>query len=483
MLDALIVFDQDGVIKTVNQSALCLLGYEENELIGGSIELILPSGRPGINDLLEKGFVRNVEKTYHSKDGSKIAVLFSGSVMRDDSGDIQEIVCVAQDITEYKKAEEELRNSEERLKILFEHAPDAYYLSDLKGNFVDINKTAEKITGYKKDELIGKNFLELKLLSPERVLKVIEILAENALGNATGPDEFTLNRKDGSQVMVEMRTFPVEIKHKTLVMIIAHDITNRKRAEAELRQRFEIEKQMVKELEEKTAELSHSNEELNTFIFASAHDLKAHAVSIQGFSSILMTDYANRFDEDSQMYIKRIYKNSESMGILIDDLLDMARIGRLEEPEELVNISDLISGLVDQLSSQLEARGTKLIIKGAMPTIWCNAVGMSQIFNNLITNANKFMGADNKSPTIEIGCCSKDGYHEFYVRDNGIGISKEYHKRVFLIFQRLNDIETEGTGLGLTIVKRRVERFGGKIWIDSDVGQGTTVYFTIAKTR
>ena len=379
------------------------------------------------------------------------------------------------------RAEHELRNSEERLNALFEHAPDAYYLGDLKGKFVDSNRAAEEITGYQKDELIGKDFLELNMLSPEQMLKMIEILAENALGNSTGPDEFSLTRKDGSHIMVEIRTFPVDINQKTLVLGMAHDITNRKRTEEALKRQFEVEKQIVKDLEERTAELSRSNEELNTFIFAAAHDLKAHVVSFQGFSSILLNDYENQFDEKSRMYIERIHKNSERMGVLIDDLLSLSEIGRIEEQNKLTNISDLISKVISELSPELYERGTRLIVKDEMPVIWCDPMGMHQVFVNLISNAGKFIGADNRSPTIEIGYSSQNGYHKFYVKDNGIGINEKYHGSIFNIFQRLSDMETEGSGLGLAIVKKRIECFGGKIWIDSAEGQGTVVYFTVPK--
>ena len=141
---------------------------------------------------------------------------------------------IRNEITEHKQAEEELRSSEERLRILFEDAPDAYYLNDLKGNFLDGNKATEKIIGYKKEELTGKSFLKLKLLSPAQMPRAAAGLARNALGKASGPDEYVLNRKDGSQVPVEIRTFPVKIKGKTVVLGIARDITERKRAEEEI---------------------------------------------------------------------------------------------------------------------------------------------------------------------------------------------------------------------------------------------------------
>jgi urea ABC transporter urea binding protein len=145
--------------------------------------------------------------------------------------------------TELKKAKEELESSWERLRILFEFAPDAYYLNDLKGNFVDGNKAAEEIIGYRKDKLIGQNFLKLKLLSPNQIPKAAKLLAKNALGKSTGPDEFTLNRKDGEQIVVEIKTFPIKINNRSLVLGIARDITKRKRDESEIRRLSQAVKQ------------------------------------------------------------------------------------------------------------------------------------------------------------------------------------------------------------------------------------------------
>lgn len=233
------------------------------------------------------------------------------------------------------------------------------------------------------------------------------------------------------------------------------------------------------ELEVKAKELADSNNELNSFVYTVSHDLKAPLVSIQGFSTILMNDYKDRFNENERMYLERIQKNSERMGSLIEALLELSRIGRINGQERITNISDVISEIADELSPQLREKGTKLVIKSEMPSLRCDQTRISQVFANLIGNANKFMGDDNKNPVIEVGCDSQNGSHTFYVKDNGIGIDKEYHEKIFQIFQRLGDIETEGTGVGLAIVKKIVENFGGKIWIDSAKGKGTTMYFTI----
>ncbi len=149
------------------------------------------------------------------------------------------------DITDRKAAEEALKSSEERLKLLYEYAPDAYYLSDLKGNFVDGNREAEKILGFKKDEIIGQSFMKLRILSAGQLPKAATLLAKNAMGKSTGPDEFTLNRKDGTQVSAEIRTYPIKIKNQTLVLGIARDITERRQAEEALRDSEELYRRLV----------------------------------------------------------------------------------------------------------------------------------------------------------------------------------------------------------------------------------------------
>ncbi len=389
MTDTLIVIDADGTIKTVNKATMDLLGYRETELIGKSVKTILAQDElfkeTGITDLIENSSADNEERIYLSKDSTEIPMLMSRSAMTDDKGNIQGIVCVAQDITERKKAEEML-------------ARQAQELEDAYGQLEDVNRNLEK-----------------------RV------------------------------------------------------------------------------------------EELNVFVYTVSHDLKAPLVSLQGFSSLLIKDHNSLLDENGRMYIERIQKNSERMGMLIEDLLELSRIGRINGQEELTDISDLISDVADELAPQLEERGTRLILKTSMPLVKCDRTRVRQVFTNLISNANKFMGEDNEDPIIEIGCDDRslynplyakgegigldskepvigvgyyqqDSYHTFYVRDNGIGIDEEYHERIFQIFQRLGDLETEGTGIGLAIVKKIVENFGGKIWVNSAKGKGTTMYFTMPRT-
>jgi len=185
--------------------------------------------------VMESGKIEDIEEKY-TQDGQERFVHTVKIPIRDEQGNVIGILGIFWDITEHKKVEEALKSSEEKLKILFEYAPDAYYLNDLKGNLIDGNKVAEEITGYRREELIGKSFLKLKLLSPDQIQRAAILLAKNALGKSTDSAEFTLNRKDGSRVIVEIRTFPVKIKGKIHVLGIAHDITDRKKAEVTLRE-------------------------------------------------------------------------------------------------------------------------------------------------------------------------------------------------------------------------------------------------------
>jgi len=227
-----------GKIIYINKRLEKISGYSREEVVGKNIFKldVFPIGM--LKLLKERLKVRfrggsghqRREIRFKYKDGKWIWIEITAMLIK-KWGIPSNLRITVQDITERKKAEEELRDSEERLKILFDYAPDAYYISDLKGNFIDGNKAAEKVIGYKKEELIGKNFLKLKLLSLANISKAAKILAKNIIGKPTGPDEFILNRKDNSKVTVEISTYPVKIKGRTLVLGIARDITERKKAE------------------------------------------------------------------------------------------------------------------------------------------------------------------------------------------------------------------------------------------------------------
>jgi len=228
---------QEGKIVFANPQLQKVTGYSEDELLGKEpLVLVYPEDREQVRESAVAMLKGNRSSPYEFRtiDKAGETMWHLGTVSSINYKGKPATLGNFIDITERKRVEEELRSSEERLKILFEFAPDAYYLNDLKGNFIDGNKAAEELTGYKKHELIGKSFLKLKLLPSRQIPKAAKLLAKNALGKPTGPDEFILNRKDGSQVPVEIMTFPIRFKGQALVLGIARDITERKQAEEAL---------------------------------------------------------------------------------------------------------------------------------------------------------------------------------------------------------------------------------------------------------
>ena len=241
-INAISFADLEGNLTYVNHSFLKLWGYDSDKEVLRKPATYFWQSKEKALEIIEALRSQGAwfgELVAKRKNGFSFNAQLSASMVKDESGKPICMMASFVDITEHKKMDEELRNSEERLKIFFEDAPDAYYLSDLKGTFIDGNKAAEETTGYKKEELIGKSFLRLKLLPPSQLPKAAAALAKNALGNPTGPDEFTLNRKDGRQVEVEISTHPVKIKGKILILGIARNTTERRHAKEEINKRIE----------------------------------------------------------------------------------------------------------------------------------------------------------------------------------------------------------------------------------------------------
>ncbi len=239
--------------------------------------------------------------------------------------------------------------------------------------------------------------------------------------------------------------------------------------------------QRGKKLEGKSHQLKLKNKEMEVFIYSVSHDLKAPLVVIDGFAANLLVNCQNKLTKKNIYYLQRIRTNVNQMEFLIEDLLELSRIGQVVEKLEFVDATKIIGLSREMFASALEQKKIKFFLKGPFPLIWGERNRIKQVFDNLIGNAIKFIG-DKKYPEIEIGFDNKDEcYWTFYVKDTGIGMSDKYYEKIFGVFHRLKDIETEGTGVGLSIVKKIINSFGGKIWVESEEGKGTIFYFTLLK--
>jgi signal transduction histidine kinase len=255
----------------------------------------------------------------------------------------------------------------------------------------------------------------------------------------------------------------IAIENARLYEAAQQEITQRKRAEEE-RERL-------------LAELEAKNRELNSFVYTVSHDLKAPLVSLDGFSSMLQKECYDRLGEQGQHYLDRLQANVSHMGSLVTHLLELSRIGRVVGPTVEIDVAALVREIREDLAVKLEEVEAELVIREPLPTIRADRTRIRQVFTNLIDNAVKFR-SEERPLRIEVGCREEGGFHRFHVSDNGIGIVSQYQEQVFKPFQQL-EAETEGVGMGLALVKRIVEHHGGRVWVESELGQGATFYFTL----
>lgn len=241
--------------------------------------------------------------------------------------------------------------------------------------------------------------------------------------------------------------------------------------------------QKKEEVEEKKRLLEQVNKELDSFVYTASHDLKAPLRGISAFANFLEEDYKDKLDKEGKDYLKEIREGANRMDVLIKDLLKLSRISRIKNPYEDVNMNDLIDSIVKRVEFDIKEKKVDLKIQQGMPFVRCDRIKMSEVFLNLMNNAIKFSSKNNKNnPRVEVGYMDSGGFHKFYVKDNGIGIDPKYHDEIFGLFRRLHTSEEyEGTGAGLSIVKRVIDDHGGKIWVESGIGKGSIFYFTIPK--
>jgi light-regulated signal transduction histidine kinase (bacteriophytochrome) len=314
-----------------------------------------------------------------------------------------------------------------------------------------------------RDELVGKELR--KALSPCEPFFVEPGSFDRVTSpNIKGRFTFTL-RGRGEERVLELVSIPVETeKYKGGWINHYIDITELKRLEASLR--------------EKTKSLEESNKRLDEFNHVVSHDLKGPLRRIESFAQILLEDYQDKLDEEGCDSLVRIKNQALKMTHLIDDLLTLASIGVKEEPLEEVQVAAVVREALEGLDYML--KGVELKVENSFPTVLANRTRMEELFANLISNAIKYN--DKAKKLVEIGWEEEDGYYKFHVRDNGIGIEPQYWEKIFELFEVLHpNGDYESTGAGLSICKRIVEECGGKIWVESEPGRGSTFYFTIPK--
>ncbi len=368
-----------------------------------------------------------------------------------------------------KYAEEEIVRGKEFTDNLIETAQDAIVCIDEKGIVTIWNRAAEEIFGYSNEEIVGQQILTI---IPGRYkkdhIKGMELFMETNKTRIIGKTvEVNGLKKDGNEVPIDMSLSFQKLDNEKYIFI------------AIIRDRS-FQNEIKKKLHENSKNLMKANKELGEFVYIISHDLKEPLFAIDGYISRLSKVCGDALDDRGRRYVNRISVNTELMSKRIHELLEVIKVGMVVYVFADYSSKIIISGIVNELESLLERERVSLSVQDDLPTVLCDKKRLKDVFWNLITNAIKFMGEDDDRQ-VRIGCERENGHYKFFVEDTGIGIKGEYHDQIFQIFRRLKDIETEGTGVGLAIVKKIVGIHHGKLWVESPVhdGRGTKVCFTI----
>ncbi|WP_051180797.1 MHYT domain-containing protein [Thermithiobacillus tepidarius DSM 3134] len=375
-----------------------------------------------------------------------------------------------------------LREAQEFRDRVMHSVTNAIVALDRQGRFTLANRRTAEMTGYAPEELIGQPFS--RFFRSDALAGMEAHFAQiTSQGSEVRDYETELLCRDGSVRAVSISMAPLRQGGRVVGVVgTAEDISERKRAEAAIRQlNAELEQRVAERTAELTAvnaELMALNRELEAFSYSVSHDLRAPLRAIHGFSQVLLEDYNGKLDSDGQKYLERVLNASQRMGQLIDDLLSLSRITRSEMHREPVNLSMLAHGIAAALQAEQPTRRVNFVIEPEV-TAHGDPRLLEILLDNLLGNAWKFTGKRNNA-RIEFGVREEAGERVYFVRDNGAGFDMAYADKLFGAFQRLHGVtEFEGTGIGLAIVQRVIDRHGGRIWAEGAVEQGAAFYFTL----
>ncbi len=367
-----------------------------------------------------------------------------------------------QEIAEHQQTEVALRSSEERFSKAFRASPVAITITTLaEGRFLDVNDHFLDLMGYRREEVIGHTSIELEVWPhPDVRRRVAQALGEQQLIRSM---EIPFRAKAGKIVETLASMELIDLSGERCILSLTQDITERKRAEAR-------QAQLLRELES-------ANRELNDFAYVVSHDLKAPLRAIGSLADWLAADYADKLDEEGRQQLSLLVGRVKRMHALIDGTLQYSRLGRSREDRVEVNLNNLLSEVIELIAPPPHI---EIKLEHPLPTVIGEKTRLQQLFQNLLSNAVKFM--DKPHGEISIGCTEQDGFWQFHVADNGPGIEAKHFARIFQLFQTLTPRdEFENTGVGLALVKKIVELHGGKVWVESKVGEGSTFFFTLPK--
>jgi len=460
--DAIITRTPEGKITGWNAAAVQLFGYAAAEAVGQSIDIIVPheliDESNAMLDTVRRGeHIDHCEAVRRTRSGRLIDVSLGISPVRAPSGEIIGSAEIVRDISEQKF-------NQRKFELAVEASPGGVLMINQSGEIVLANAELERQFGYQRDELLGTS---VDMLLPEAMRGQhaehrATFLAAPAAGRIGTGRELRGVRKDGSEFPVEIGLNPIESRDGLLVLATVIDITGRREAE--------------RAIEAQNERLRRSNAELEQFAYVASHDLQEPLRMVASYTQLLEERYKDRLDDKANRYIAYAVEGAQRMQILVRDLLSYSRLSSKETANRVVDSAAVVAATLARLSHAIEETGADIHV-GALPVVLSEEIELEQVFQNLISNAIKFR--NRRPPRIEISAQPREALWEFTIKDNGIGIEARHGSRIFQMFQRLHERgKYDGSGIGLAIVKKIVERHGGTIWFDSTSGEGTNFHFT-----
>ena len=483
--NGLIMANQRGQMMVINSQMELIFGYSREELIGQPIEMLMPERFRQLHVTHRAGFAANPEAKRMARGRELVALHKNGVEFPIEVGlnaihtpEGVMILAMIVDMTELKQSQAATEQLAKRNQLILESAAEGIFGIDPDGRAIFINPAAAHMLGYEPDELIGKSMNETvhhsKTDGTAHSLQKCPTVTEFK----DSSDNEVMWRKDNTPFPVEYSRTPIwEHNHLVGAVVTFRDISERKQTEASLLQW--------------TQALERSNRELDDFAYIASHDLKEPLRGIHNYARFLIEDFESLLGDEGAEKCQTIIRLSQRMEELINTLLYYSRTGRTELAIREVNLDKILLDVLDTLKPRLEEEHVSIRYPVPLPSIRCDEARVGEIFRNLITNAMKYNDKNDK--WIEIGFCpcetepdsASPRQFAFYVCDNGIGIPEKHQEGIFRIFKRLHSRDKfgGGTGAGLTITKKIIERHNGTIWTKSTVGEGTTFWFTLQGTK
>jgi PAS domain S-box-containing protein len=467
--DAIISKNLDGIIQTWNSGATRLFGYAAEEVIGKPVTILIPADHideePYILERIRHGEpVQNYETVRHRKDGTLVDISLTVSPIFDGHGKVEGASKIARDISAFKRTEKALRENEELFRALANTIPNLAWMADADGYLFWYNNRWYEYTGATPEEMEGWGWQ--KVHDPEKLPQVMELWKRSI---ATGQEftmTFPLRRADGRFRSFLTRAIPVRGERGKIVRWFG---TN-----TDISEQTEMEDALLRVNER----LRRANCDLEQFAYSATHDLQEPVRNIAVYGELIRRRYAAALDADGMEFLAYMTAGARRLELLIKDLLAYTQLARApEEAPESTDAADALAGALGNLSDSIREANAEVTFD-SLPKLRVREIELRQLFQNLIGNAIKYRRRE-EPPRIHVSAERDREMWRFSVRDNGIGIAPEYSKTVFGMFKRLHaESEYPGTGIGLAICQKIVERHGGRIWVESEIEEGATFMFT-----